>query len=119
MPRLVVIAGPPDSGKMPLARALAGRDRELLLVHRDQFRSALLNPIHETDLTLALVEMVEALLRLGCSVLAVSQNLHPDDRERWSEVAAERGAELRWLDTRDPAVHPLIPPLDGWQPATF
>jgi predicted kinase len=115
--RLVVIAGPANSGKMPLAQTLVGKDRNLLMVHRDQIRSSLANPIHETDLTLALVEMVNALLALGLDVVTVAQNLHPDDQERWRDLADKRGAELQWLDTREPDVYGMIPPLEGWQPA--
>lgn len=97
---------------------MLARDGQLLL-HRDLIRAGLDNPIEEGTLTLLLADMARSLLERDCNVLAVAQNLHADDRALWQDVAAEGRAELSWLDTRDPAVHPLIPPLEGWWPSTW
>jgi predicted kinase len=119
VPHLVVIAGPANSGKMPLAQRLIASSPPPVLVHRDLIRQALVNPISEGHLSIILVELVEALLAGGYNVVTVSQNLDPLDKIRWSLAAQKNQAEFIWLDTRDPTVHRMIPPLQGWEPARF
>lgn len=82
-------------------------------------RQALITPVDEWVLTLCTAAAARPLLQSGHNVVAVGWNMEPDDRTLWERVSAETGAEMTWLDTRDPRVHKMIPPIEGWTPATF
>lgn len=109
--RLVVIAGPANSGKLPLAKRLMAEDPSLVLVHRDALRDALVTRVDEWVITLAMASLADALLANGQSVIVCAWNLEPEDRELWLEVAEKSRVELEWLDVTDPWVAALIPPL--------
>jgi hypothetical protein len=109
--RLVVIAGPANSGKMPLARRLLQGDDNLVLVHRDHLRDSFENPaLHEWQITLLMARLASGILKLCLSPLVCAWNLHPDDRELWQGLAEEHEATLEWLDVREPWVASMIPP---------
>lgn len=109
--KLMVIAGPANSGKMPLARKLLELNPAMVMVHRDPLRAMLTNERDEAFLTLLMVDIVQALLRAGRDVLQVSQNLHPDDYKRWEACAVAYKADFWWLDTTHHAVREMIPPM--------
>jgi predicted kinase len=89
-------------------------------VHRDEIRQAIGGAkIDEGQLTLVTTAMAEALLNTGLDVIACGWNTHPEDRKRWERVAKRTEHRLVWLDTRDRAVHSLIPPLEGWTPISY
>jgi hypothetical protein len=111
MKRLVVISGPANSGKMPLARRLCVNDPRLLLVHRDHIREGLINEVAEGTITHLMAEMAKRLLNWDYSVCACAWNLEHTDHLIWDEVALETGATLEWLDVREPDVAALIPPM--------
>jgi predicted kinase len=120
--RLIVIAGPACSGKMPLARALMEQDPSLVLVHRDALRDAFVARFDEWILTVVMADIVDRLLLYGQNVITVSWNLTRDDRRLWKSIAKKYHydrLELEWLDTRTPEAHALIPPLEGWTPTTM
>lgn len=119
MPHLVVIAGPANSGKMPLAQELLSATPQPVLLHRDLVRQALVTPVDEWVLTLCTAAAARPLLQSGHNVVAVGWNMEPADRELWESVSEETDSEFIWLDTRDPKVHQMIPPLEGWEPARF
>jgi hypothetical protein len=112
MKRLVVISGPAESGKFPLAKSLCANDSNLLLVHRDHIREGLSNPVPEGTITLLMGEVAKWLINHGFSVCACAWNLEHFDHIMWDEVAAETGAKLEWLDVREPEVAARIPPMD-------
>jgi predicted kinase len=114
---LVVISGPPNSGKHPLAQRLAA-ERGLILISRDRLRDAT-GLRDEAQMTLAMADLARGLLTRGAGVVVCAWNLEEFDRVLWGMVAAETGAELEWLDTRMPEAHALIPPLEGWEPIGF
>lgn len=101
MQRLVVIAGPANSGKYPLAQKLCAADPSLLLVHRDTIRSGLVNKTNEGQITHLMGVMAEKLLGWGYSVCACAWNLEHSDHIMWDEVAAQSGVKLEWIDVRD------------------
>ena len=111
MQRLVVIAGPERSGKMPLARRLMSGDNSLMCVHRDDIRAALVNPLDEGHITLCMGALAGMLLSLGSSVIVVAWNLEPADRDLWTRIAADHGAPMAWMDVRDADVAAMIPPM--------
>jgi predicted kinase len=116
MTRLVVVAGLANSGKMPLAKRLMDEDPSLVLVHRDTLRTSLEGLDDEPLLSLLMVELADALLAVGRSVINCAWTTEPEDRHRWQDVAKRRHVDLEWLDTRKPEVAKLIPPLEGWTP---
>lgn len=113
MPRLVVIAGPEKSGKMPLARRLLDGDSNLALVHRDHLRIHLVATLDEWAITLLMGDLARGLLRLGKSPVICAWNLDPADRALWESIAEEFEVRLEWLDVREPWVASMIPPLVG------
>lgn len=115
MPKLIAIAGPPNSGKMPLAKVLMKKDPSLILVHRDQVRS--LFPIDENKLTILMGWIARSLLTQEHNVIFVGQNLLKEDRVRLALIGMDY--EFKLMDTRDPEVHKLIPPLEGWKPSQW
>lgn len=119
MKRLVVIAGPACSGKLPLAKTLMEKDPSLVLVHRDALRDAIVTKVDEWTITEAMGVLAAVLLQAGHAVVACAWNLEPEDKALWQRIAARCRAPLVWLDTRRPEVHALIPPLEGWTPATM
>ncbi|ORE90985.1 AAA family ATPase [Aurantimonas sp. 22II-16-19i] len=110
--RLVVVSGPANSGKMPLARRLMADDLSLMCVHRDDIRAALVNPLDEGQITLCMGALAGMLLSLGLSAIVVAWNLEPADRDLWTRIAADHGVPMEWMDVRDPSVAALIPPMD-------
>jgi hypothetical protein len=118
MALLTVISGPANSGKMPLALALLKARSAALLIHRDRIREVVVHAIDEPHLTCLMADMTACLLRFGHDVIAVAQNLFDSDQQLWERISNDACADLQWFDTRDPAVHVLIPPLEGWTPLT-
>jgi len=111
MARLVVIAGPANSGKMPLARRLLTEDPDLVLVHRDHLRASFEAKLDEWDITLLMADLVEGILGLGRSPVVAAWNLDPADKELWEATAKAHLVKLEWMDVREPKVAALIPPL--------
>lgn len=111
---LYIIAGPANTGKMPLARAILEKRQDMTLVHRDLIRSALLGAaIAEDQLTLIMRDIVNALLQEERSVLVCAQNLHPHDKEVWDQFPRRYNiARYSWWDTREADVQKLIPAMD-------
>lgn len=86
--RLVVISGPANSGKMPLARKLLAEDKSLICVHRDDFRRIFVNPVNEGHITESMACTAVSLLNTRkYSVIVVAWNLEPEDRELWENIA--------------------------------
>ena len=110
MRRLVVIAGPANTGKMPLARKLMAEDPDLLLVHRDYLRDSLHNQLDEGYITLLMGDLARGILRLGRSPIVVAWNLESFDWYLWHQVAQEFNVPINWLDVREPHVAAQIPP---------
>lgn len=109
--RLVVICGPANSGKLPLAKRMMADDPRLVLVHRDSLRDALVTPVDEWVITLAMRDIARQLMVNGYPVLVCAWNLDPEDKELWAELADIAGLDMEWLDVRDPMIAALIPPL--------
>ena len=116
MTKLVVIAGPANSGKMPLARKLAAENPEYKIVHRDDLRAMFVNEVSEDQITWNMRGIASDLLSHGHTPLIVAWNLEPSDRRMWEGLAAGRMAELVWLDVREPEVAALIPPMPAPSP---
>jgi predicted kinase len=112
MPQLVVIAGPEQSGKMPLARKLMSEDLNLVLVHRDFLRNSFESKVSEENITLLMADLVRGILRLKRSPIIVAWNLEKSDRDLWFGIAAEFQVGLSWLDVSLPSVAAMIPPLE-------
>ena len=112
MVRLVVIAGPANTGKLPLARKLCADDPGLLLIHRDHIREGLRNPLDEWEITLLMHAMSKYLLAHGHSICICAWNLELSDNLLWHALAGEAGAEMQWLDVRRPTVREMIPPME-------
>lgn len=110
--RLVVIAGPACSGKMPLARSLMQQDSDLVLVHRDNLRASLEAKVDEAHITLLMGELARGILRLGRSPIIVAWNLEQFDLDLWSSIAGKCRVPMMWLDVRWPDVAAMIPPID-------
>lgn len=109
--RLVVIAGPANSGKMPLARKLMQDDETLALVHRDDLRTVLGTQIDEWHITLLMAALTRSLLSFGRDVVVCAWNMDISDWHLWQGIATEFSAKMEWLDVRKPEVAALIPPL--------
>lgn len=112
MRELIVIAGPANSGKFPLAKKLLAEDSNRLLVHRDSIRDAIVNSMDEWAVSLLMEAMTARLLDMQKSVVVCAWNLEPTDAAMWKAVAAMYDVPIRWLDTRQPAVQAMIPPLE-------
>lgn len=110
MLELVVIAGPANSGKMPLARRLLGENPLLVLVHRDHLRASFeINTPDEWEITLLMGSLAGGLLTLSMSPLVVAWNLEQSDRDLWTTISKDHMVPLRWLDVRRPEVAAMIP----------
>lgn len=116
MPRLVVVAGPANSGKMPLARRLMSEDPSLVMVHRDTIRASLITLDDESLITRLMGRIASDLLDAGHSPIICAWNMAPTDAALWNGLAEDAGIKAEWFDVRDPAVAALIPPLEGWTP---
>lgn len=116
MPRLVIVAGPANSGKMPLARRLMSEDPSLVMVHRDTIRASLITLDDESLITRLMGRIASDLLDAGHSVIVCAWNMEPADADLWNGLAKDAGIKAEWFDVRDPDVAALIPPLDGWTP---
>jgi predicted kinase len=110
--RLVVIAGPASSGKHRLARHMCA-EQGLLLLSRDATRQMVVTPIPEWLVTYAVADLAKALIERGANVCVVGFNMEDWDHKLWAEVAQATGAELEWMDTRDPAIQRMVPPIPG------
>jgi predicted kinase len=111
MPRLIVISGPANTGKMPLARKLMADAPELALVHRDDIRRDLAATIDEGIITHVMGDMTRRLLKSGHPVVVCAWNMDKMDHDLWFDVARDAEAPLVWLDVRAPEVAAMIPPL--------
>jgi predicted kinase len=111
MVSLVVIAGPANSGKLPLAKHLLKKNPDLLLVHRDTIRESLVNQLDEALISWLMYSMADYLLSAGRSVVICAWNLEQFDRDLWLGLSVKREARLIWLDTREEEVKKLIPPV--------
>lgn len=116
MGRLVVVAGPERSGKMPLARRLMSEDPSIVMVHRDTIRASLITLDDESLITRLMGRIASDLLDAGHSVIVCAWNMEPADADLWNGLADAAGIKAEWCDVRDPAVAALIPPLEGWTP---
>lgn len=112
MPRLVVIAGPERSGKMPLARKLMSEDPDLVLVHRDHLRDSFESKVNEGHITMLMGDLVCGILRVGRSPIVVAWNLEVTDRRLWTSISDMFDISLQWFDVTEPAVAILIPRLE-------
>ena len=116
MPRLVVVAGPANSGKMPLARRLMSEDASLVMVHRDTIRASLITLDDENLITRLMGRLASDLLEAGHSVICCAWNMEPADADLWNGLAESAGIKAEWFDVRRPEIAALIPPLEGWMP---
>lgn len=110
MSRLVVVAGPANSGKMPLARELMKADPDLILVHRDFLRTSFESQVDEWHITLLMADLARGIIRIERSPIIVAWNLEQSDEMLWHRMAVEFGRRIEWLDTRNPRVAAMIPP---------
>lgn len=113
MPRLVIIAGPANTGKMPLARRFLAEDKDLILVHRDYLRDSFVNKLDEWYITLLMGDLARGILRLIRSPLIVAWNIEDVDRALWTSIHQEFNVPLEWYDVRESAVAALIPPMEN------
>lgn len=109
--RLIVISGPANSGKMPLARKLMADDPGLCLVHRDDLRRDLMAKVDEAHITMLMGDLTRRLLMYGHPVVVCAWNLERMDADLWIEIAHATATPLVWLDVRTPEVAAMIPPL--------
>jgi hypothetical protein len=115
MRELIVISGPANSGKYPQAKTLLSEDPDRVLVHRDTIRAALCATMDEWEITLIMRAIAIRLLHFEheYSPVVCAWNHLPDDRQLWDQLAAATHVPLRWLDTRNPDVQAMIPPLEA------
>jgi len=111
--KLIVIAGPDKSGKMPLARELMKRDSDLVLVHRDFLRASFEAHLDESYITLLMGWLARGILCIERSPIIVAWNLERMDRDLWSSIATQFDVPMEWLDVREPSVAAMIPALTG------
>lgn len=98
---------------MPLARKLMAQDDDLVLVHRDHLRASFEARLDEGHITILMGDLARGILRLGRSPIVVAWNLHPMDCELWTRISGEFKVPMDWLDTGQPEVATMIPPLEA------
>lgn len=108
---LIVVAGPERSGKMPLARELLKEGPDRYIVHRDTIRASIEAPMDEWTITLLMRHVAQFMLIHRFTPIVVAWNHTIEDRMLFEGLAAEQSAKLFWLDTREPSVRAIIPPL--------
>lgn len=111
MTELLVISGPANSGKLPLAKVLLREDPLRVLVHRDPLREMFTNPVDEMHITWIMRDIAHRLLEDRYSPIICAWNLEPIDRIIWEGLRREHLIPLQWFDTRKPEVQAMIPPL--------
>ena len=104
MPPLIVVAGPPCSGKSTLAAELA-RHRHIPHISMDATRQRILPAAAHTraDRQTAYRAMnfaAELLLRAGVSAVLDAPYGHPEDRRELAQTLASTGAPLRLIECR-------------------
>ena len=104
MPKLIVISGPANSGKLAKAWEIAAADPELRFLHRDQVRVLFGRLIDESHLTHVIRSVAITLLESGYGVVTAAQNLSPTDFDMWNDVAKTTGSQFEWVSTLAPAV---------------
>lgn len=110
--KLVVISGPANTGKMPLARKLAADHPEYKIVHRDDLRRMFINPVTEDHITVHMYFVGHCLLSDGHTPVMVAWNLEQSDRNLWEKLARVHKVPLEWLDITKPEVAAMIPPME-------
>lgn len=109
MASLIVVAGPPNSGKHPLALDLAAK-QNLIVISRDRLRDAT-GLRDEGLMTRAMADLASRVLAGGYGVVVCAWNMEPSDRQLWEQVARDASVKLEWLDTREPDVQAMVPPM--------
>lgn len=112
MTRLIVISGPANTGKMPLARELQRIDQNLCIVHRDDIRAMLNAPCDEWNITLMMGDITGRLLAAKKPAIVCAWNLEKEDMLLWMETAHKYSVPLVWLDVRASEVKAMIPPTE-------
>ena len=102
MARLIVVAGPPCSGKSTLAAEL-GRRYGIPHLSMDATRQRILPDAAHTraDRQAAYRAMhfaAELLLQAGSGVVLDAPYGHAEDREELARIQASTGGELRWIE---------------------
>lgn len=129
MPRLVVFAGLPGSGKSTIARELARQLRAVWL-RIDTIETAIADADTPDEGYRAAYALAADNLRLGLDVVGDSVNPWMETRDAWRNVGLRAGAEVievevicsdeaehrRRVETRTSDVPGLVPPT--WQEVT-
>jgi predicted kinase len=97
-PRLVVVYGDANTGKLAKAWQVAAADPAMRFLHRDQVRVLFGRLITEPQLTVMLYAMAKTLLSQGHSVVTAGQNLHQIDRDMWIRCGMETGAAVTFVE---------------------
>jgi len=92
---LIVFSGPCGAGKSTLASIEHARQRNTVLLSRDDLRRRYAG-YNDSDLTKAMIQRAARLLNAGKSCIIDACNLHEHDRIRWETVALVCGASLDW-----------------------
>lgn len=119
MNKLIVIAGPANSGKYPLAKKLLANTPNSAMVHRDTLRDSLISVKNEGHITWIMHAVALELLTQGYTPIICAWNLEQFDRNIWTSLARHMNIELTWLDTREPNVQAMIPPMERLSSTTI
>lgn len=101
MPRLVVVHGPQNSGKIARVWEVAASDPTMHIVHRDTLRVGFGRRVHEDTLTALMADVTFRFLVAGHSVVTAMPDMTEKDRIMWSRLASEASASVEWIDTSE------------------
>lgn len=97
-PIILVLKGPPCSGKSTWAKNYVKEKKNWLRVNRDELRRMSGDywmPHREQVITLAEITMIEEGLRRGFNIIIDDTNLNPKTMEKWQEIASKFNCEIK------------------------
>lgn len=97
MSKIIILVGCPASGKSTYARELHRKDKNCVIINRDDIRDARGTYwIPEQEGYISDIEefSVRAALNRGLTPIIDATNLNPKSREKWDRIAHEMGAEV-------------------------